>query len=327
MPMSALISVIVPVYKVEPYLHRCVESILKQTYTNLEIILVDDGSPDKCGEICDELASTDKRIQVIHQKNKGLSGARNSGLNIATGEYIAFVDSDDCLHPEMYKRLYEDICLHNVKLAFCQANMCHGEVIKVTCNQPTVCKEKNYVMYRSLSESIWWAAWTKLYHRSLLENIRFPEGRTNEDYAVMMLIYDQCEQIAINFNRLYNYCIRENSICTSSLNIHKFDQLISAEEVLIYIKERHPEFKKFAEAILMSSCLGLLHALHKEDKKKDFTAQEKEIYQLIQKYFSTAIWNNKILTKQRILLLAARIHPTIYKRCITLYEHIKNQKK
>lgn len=325
--MQPLISVIVPVYKVEQYINRCVDSILVQSYKNLEVILVDDGSPDNCGKICDEYAAKDRRVKVIHQKNGGLSAARNAGLNIARGDYFAFVDSDDCIHREMYERLYNDIVRFNVKLAFCQPNMCHGEVIKVTCNQPTVCKEKNYVMYRSLSESIWWAAWTKLYHKSLIEYLHFPEGMTNEDYAIMIMLYDQCDKIAVNFNKLYNYCIRENSICTSSLNIRKFDQLVSAEEVLIYIKERHPEFKKFAEAILMSSCLGLLHALHKEDKKKDFTAQEKKIYQLIQKYFSTAIWNNKILTKQRILLLAARIHPTIYKRCITLYEHIKNQKK
>lgn len=106
-----LISVIVPVYKVEPYLRRCIDSIRNQTYTNLEIILVDDGSPDNCGCICDEYAQKDKRILVIHQKNEGLSAARNSGLDRCTGAYIGFVDSDDCIHPEMYERLYQDMYL------------------------------------------------------------------------------------------------------------------------------------------------------------------------------------------------------------------------
>lgn len=113
-----LISVIVPVYKVEPYLHRCIDSIRNQTYTNLEIILVDDGSPDNCGRICDEYAQKDKRIFVIHQENGGLSAARNSGLDRCSGAYIGFVDSDDCIHPEMYERLYKDICTYHTRLAF-----------------------------------------------------------------------------------------------------------------------------------------------------------------------------------------------------------------
>lgn len=113
-----LISVIVPVYNVESYIHRCIDSILNQTYVNLEIILVDDGSPDNCGQICDEYAQKDNRIIVIHQSNGGLSVARNAGLNKCTGKYIGFVDSDDCIHPEMYERLYKDICKYQVRLAF-----------------------------------------------------------------------------------------------------------------------------------------------------------------------------------------------------------------
>ena len=124
-----LISVIVPVYKVEPYIHRCIDSIIHQTYQNLEIILVDDGSPDNCGKICDEYAAIDSRIKVIHKKNSGLSEARNSGRDVCKGEYIAFIDGDDCIHKEMYQRLYNDIRTYQVKMAFCHPNMCYNENI------------------------------------------------------------------------------------------------------------------------------------------------------------------------------------------------------
>ena len=107
MAKSDLISIVIPVYKAEQYLDQCISSVVNQSYRNLEIILVDDGSPDQCGKLCDEWAEKDKRIRVIHKENGGLSDARNAGLDIASGEYIGFVDSDDFVHPEMYQRLYE----------------------------------------------------------------------------------------------------------------------------------------------------------------------------------------------------------------------------
>ena len=116
---NPLISVIVPVYKVEKYLHRCVDSILVQTYTNLEIILVDDGSPDRCGAICDEYAAKDSRIRVIHQENGGLSAARNAGLDVCSGEYIAFVDSDDWLDPEMYAVMMAQVREYGCDVVMC----------------------------------------------------------------------------------------------------------------------------------------------------------------------------------------------------------------
>ena len=178
-----LISVIVPVYKVEPYLRRCIDSIRNQTYTNLEIILVDDGSPDNCGHICDEYAQKDKRILVIHQENGGLSAARNSGLARCTGAYIGFVDSDDCIHPEMYERLYKDICTYHTRLAFCHPNMCYGSIPDINKNLPTECRDKEFVILKSMIENIWWSACTKLYERSLFDTIRFLNDKTNEDYT------------------------------------------------------------------------------------------------------------------------------------------------
>ena len=320
-----LISVIVPVYKVEPYIHRCIDSIIHQTYQNLEIILVDDGSPDNCGKICDEYAAIDSRIKVIHQKNGGLSAARNSGIDICKGEYIGFVDSDDCIHPEMYQRLYDDICIHKVKLAFCHPNMCKGEIKTPLLSHPTICHPKDHVLLRSMIENIWWSAWTKLYHRSLFNDIRYPYGKTNEYYAITMFIYDQCDQIAINYNKLYNYCIRENSICTSPLNIKKFDQIENTLDVVHYMKEKHPEWQDAAEYVFLSTILKLLTNIY-NDKSQKFNKQKDEIYSLIKTHYSSAMKNKYLLKQQKAMLFMANVHPVLFKWTNHLYNFKQRMK-
>lgn len=309
---NPLISVIVPIYKVEDYIHRCVDSILNQTYTNLEIILVDDGSPDNCGKICDEYANKDSRIVVIHRVNGGLSAARNSGINVCKGEYIGFVDSDDCIHPQMYELLYKDICQYNTPLAFCQPNMCHNQRISnIELLDHTEFCDSLYVLEKSLLDIIWWSACTKLYHHSLLDDIRFPEGRNNEDYPVTIRIFDKCERIAVNYNKLYNYCLRKGSIARSKFNVNKFDTIESAKDVHEYMKVHHPEFVAPAQRNLLAACLGLL--LNIQDAQTNLYENKKQmIYDIIRKDFYSGI-KNKYLTKaQKLLLFAAYTHPSVF---------------
>lgn len=313
-----LISVIVPVYKVEPYIHRCIDSIIHQTYQNLEIILVDDGSPDNCGKICDEYAAIDSRIKVIHKKNSGLSEARNSGLDICKGEYIAFIDGDDCIHKEMYQRLYNDIRTYQVKMAFCHPNMCYNENILPIKENITECKDKEYVILRSMIENIWWSACTKLYHKSLFNNRRYPKGKINEDYPITIYIYDQCDQIAINYNKLYNYCIRENSISTSPLNIKKFDQIENTLDVIHYMKEKHPEWQDAAEYVFLTTILKLLTNIY-NDKSPEFNKQKDEIYSLIKTHYSSAMKNKYLLKQQKAMLFMAKVHPVLFKWTNHLY--------
>lgn len=311
-----LISVIVPVYETEPYISRCIDSILAQTYSNLEILLIDDGSPDNCGKICDEYARKDRRIKVIHQINRGLSAARNRGLNVCSGEYIGFVDSDDFIHPEMYQRLYEDIILYRVKISFCHTN---GGSIPVTpMSQPTECKDKEQVILRSMLENIWWSANTKLYHKSLFDNMRYPIGRTNEDYPVTMRVYDACDRIAVNYNKLYNYCVRENSICTSPLNIRKFDQVQNMWVVLRYMEEKHPEWRQAAEFVYMTTLLKLLGDICNHTGNQ-FEKQKRHILGLIKKHFPSAVKNPHILWKQKVMLFAASVCPALYGVVYKLY--------
>ena len=306
------ISVIVPIYNVEQYLHRCVDSILNQTYTHLEIILVDDGSPDNCGKICDEYAEKDSRIVVVHRENGGLSAARNSGIDICKGEYIGFVDSDDCIHPQMYELLLQDIQQNNTLLSFCHPNMCHNqEVNKVKIINHTECHEKSYILEKCLVENIWWSACTKLYHKSLFNETRFPEGWNNEDYPFIMRIYDKCDKITVNYNKLYNYCLRPGSIARSSFNIRKFDQIYTGKDVFDYMKLHHPEFASPAQKNLLASCIGLLMILA-DQKTESFNDKKQMIYDIIHENFSSGI-KNKYLTKaQKLLLTAAYIHPSAF---------------
>ncbi len=306
---NPLISVIVPVYKVEPYLRRCVDSIIKQDYQNIEIILVDDGSPDRCGQICDEYAFMDNRIKVIHRQNGGLSAARNSGLDICSGEYIGFVDSDDCIHPEMYSRLYQDIVFFNTRLAFCHCEKFTGEIPHGDISLGRECRDKDYVMERSMSETIWWSAWAKLYHRSLFNGIRFPDNRINEDYAIMMFIYDRCDRIVIDYNKLYYYFQREGSITSMSVNIHSFDQVQNAIEVLNYIKSNNPQHVEAAEFVLLSSVLRLISYAD----WNVFKEQLSPLFTICRSHYFSAISNRYILIKQKILLSLAALHPWCFR--------------
>lgn len=319
-----LISVIVPVYKVEPWLERCVRSIINQTYKNLEIILVDDGSPDKCGEICDYLAQEDNRIKVIHRENGGLSAARNTGIEECSGEFIGFVDSDDVLHHMMYSLLYDDICSFNTRLAFCQPLMCNGSHISFPAPfANSECLYRKDLIHKALEKNIWYSAYTKLYHRSLFEGIRYPEGRTNEDYPVTIKIFDRCDRIAVNYNKLYAYCKREGSITTAPINESSFDCITSAEEVYLFVKESYPDFIPYAAKNLLSACIGLLLKTDGKFSHK-YEAYRNEIFEVIRQYFPKHKCSHLLKSSQRFLLSAANAGNIYYACASTLYRILKS---
>lgn len=320
-----LISVIVPVYKVEPWLERCVRSIINQTYKNLEIILVDDGSPDRCGEMCDFFAKEDNRIKVIHRLNGGLSAARNTGLDVCCGEFIGFVDSDDVLHHMMYSLLYADICLFKTRLAFCQPLMCWDSKVSFPpTNANSECINRKDLIHRTLEENIWFSANTKLYHRSLFEGIRYPEGRTNEDYPVTIRIYDRCECIAVNYNQLYAYCKREESITMAPINENSFDCVTSAEEVYLFVKELYPDFVPYAARNLLAACIGLLLKTDGKFSHK-YEAHRNEIFAVIRKYYPMHKRNTLLKNSQRILLSAANAGKKYYAGASRIYRILKSQ--
>lgn len=214
-----LISIVVPVYKVEKYLPKCIESIRKQTYENLEIILVDDGSPDNCGMLCEQYAKADTRIKVIHKPNGGLSDARNAGIDIATGRYISFVDSDDYIHPQMIELLLDAIKHENADISVCswesvrEGEQQHYKKYQSHNYKITDGREVQNIYFEQSDQRITYTvAWAKLIKREFYEDIRYPKGLLHEDeYTTYKILY-KADKIAYIDIPLYYYLSRENSI-------------------------------------------------------------------------------------------------------------------
>lgn len=247
-----LISIIVPVYGVEKYLRRCLDSLICQTYTNIEIIVVDDESPDSSGEICDEYAERDNRIHVIHQKNMGISGARNSGLDIARGEFIAFVDSDDFVSPHMYEYLLKALKQTNAEISICnfqkfkegtEPQVSDTKFENTELNVITSKKEK--IQYQFLQKNVDSnLVWNKLYKREIWEKFRFPMIRAYEDEAIIyQIIYELNKIVYLDIN-LYYYLLRQNgSITSSGFSEQRFLRLnVLQERMKFYIQKEEWEY-------------------------------------------------------------------------------------
>ena len=242
--MEPLISVIVPVYKVEQYLERCVNSLLAQTYENVEILLVDDGSPDRCPQMCDAYAEKYEKIQVIHQENRGLSGARNAGIDQAKGEYLAFVDSDDLWSPYFLESLYKALKENDADISQCRWEYMHGDELKesyqpnaaVTCFTNREMLANLYIQ----TGAYYVVAWNKLYKRELFESIRYPEGRIHEDEATTYKLFDLAKKCVFVDNALYGYFVGSGgtSITRNGFNLKKLDWRVANKERVAYFVEK-----------------------------------------------------------------------------------------
>lgn len=240
--MDKLVSVVVPVYKVERFLVRCIDSILRQTYSNLDIILVDDGSPDRCGIICDEYGKLDRRIRVFHKANGGLAQARNVGISQAEGEYIAFVDSDDFIHERYIERLYQMCEDYNVPISQCGFARVAGEQED---SPKSVESEYEVMLYesRDILKMLYKpgninvdVAWNKLYRRDLFQYALFPEGRVYEDFATTYKLFYAAGRIAVTNEPLYYYYMSENSITRRGFYPKKLDYILTYEERLEFFR-------------------------------------------------------------------------------------------
>lgn len=263
----SLITIIVPVYKVEPYLRRCVDSIIAQTFTDFELVLVDDGSPDKCGEICDEYAKIDARTHVIHQANGGLSAARNAGIDWAfvnsnsDSEWITFIDSDDWVHPQYLETLYKiahDTVLDVIVGGFASSN---GDNIwnaeKVTIDAEIWDAEKFYCTHPCNAI----VAWGKLYNKRIFAQLRFPLGRLHEDEFIIYRILFENKRVAfINFP-LYAYFQNPNGIINSGFSYRRCKDIVAAisEQVEFFAKNNF----KAAESMRLPALVNKIYNFYK----------------------------------------------------------------
>lgn len=230
--MEELISIIVPVYNVKKYIRKCIDSIIAQTYKNVEIILVDDESNDGSERICEQYKEMDKRIRVIHKKNGGLSSARNCGLEIANGQYIEFVDSDDWIEKNYTEVLYKTLKKYNADLSICGIKMCYD---RKCSKMPWFGKDQSYekevaMEYLVGDKIISSHAWNKLYKKELFNSIRFPDGKLYEDVRIMHNIFCKCKKIGITKEYLYNYRQREASITTENNFKNKIEYIEAFEK-------------------------------------------------------------------------------------------------
>lgn len=281
--MGELISIIVPVYKVEAFLEKCILSLINQSYTNLEIILVDDGSPDHCGDICDEWAKKDSRIKVIHKQNGGLSDARNAGIDIATGKYISFVDSDDWLSLDYYEILYDQIIMYNAKIAASgivwvydeNDNNIHGKKMET----------KMYSAEEALetiqsNEGFFAVAWNKLYYRELFDDIRYPYGLIHEDEFVTYRLIAKAKTLTLCQKAKYFYRQRQGSIM-ATLDCQKEKNVLDAylERIILFKKEYNRLYvrDKYLFCMACYTIFQLAKKQKNENVMKEVVEQRKKV--------------------------------------------------
>lgn len=266
---NILVSIIVPVYKVEPYLYRCLDSIVNQTYTNLEIILVDDGSPDKCPCICDEYAAKDNRITVVHKKNGGLSDARNAGLDICKGEYISFVDSDDWISEKYIDTLLNLATRENADIAIVNhKHVTNFSVIENKKESSIKCFSKEQALFRLIAEQHqpFVVSWGKLYRKRLFNCIRFPVGKSHEDEFVAHLLINESVNIVYSDEIMYFYNQRPGSITKGN---HTIDKIDAFERRLTFVIDNN--FNKVIPYAASNLCWKYLNLCYeKYSKKEDF---------------------------------------------------------
>jgi len=262
------ISVIVPVYNVEKYVSKCIESIINQTYRNLEIIIVNDGSTDKSGDICDYYAKKDDRIVLIHQENQGLSMARNNAIDIASGDYVGFVDSDDWIASDMYHTLYGNATEYGADISMCNFYNVREDGVKSPYSvesEGIKVLEGVYKVAHNIRLSFN-CVWNRLYRRYLFEDIRFPKGKTFEDIFVMHRLVDMANRVVLSSECKYYYLLRQAGITLSPFNLKQTDDIEAFIERHDYVSSRYPNLEKVSRRLIFYSLLWNMRNAHRDNK-------------------------------------------------------------
>lgn len=295
--IEGLISVVVPVYNVEKYISRCVDSVLKQTYTNWELILINDGSSDKSGTICDEYASNDSRIRVIHQKNSGPSVARNNGVACANGEYIAFLDSDDWLYPEMYQKLINAAKEYDADMVKCGFDYTNGVEHSITTEPMRVFE--NDIMDNYFNGVLWIVVWNAIYKASIAKKVIYPQGYDAEDNYTSFFYLYYAKKVVMLPDVCYNY-YRNNSGFRSKVKLWSKAKLELMTYLLNDIKNKGIELPdKFSKKMKYYYARDWFHRIRDDNSIKSIdNCTSKLIFDNLD--FRRAI-------QLRIILLARRV--------------------
>lgn len=313
------LSIIVPVYNVEQYLDNCINSILNQTYRNFELILIDDGSPDKSAEICDKYRLLDNRIKVIHKKNGGLSSARNAGLEIATGKYIGFVDSDDWINKDMYDKMLNLAEKNEADIVQCEYLEVYDNKIIMQPKENSEFEVSN--KFDALEKIINFGqehvngvvSWNKIYKSYLFNDIRFPIGKLNEDEFTTYKLVHKSEKIIFLKEKLYYYRQTPNSIMNKKFNVRRVDLLEAIKELVIFLRDN--EYTEFYELGLIRYEKLLVQFYFKcQELINDNSDILKTISSSYKDYFKEFINNSSISKMHKMRNYIFYLNPNVYKK-------------
>ena len=307
------ISIIVPVYNIELYVGRCLKSIITQSFSNFEVIVIDDGSTDSTGKICDEYMGIDSRIKVVHKEHKGVSAARNEGLKMSQGKYLSFVDGDDWLDKDMYKKLYALILETHSDIAISNLGReVNGKIINK--QQKYFIKEMDNVeaMRQIFKGELYrFSLCNKLFKKSCFKNIEFPQGRIHEDLTTTYKVFGNCDK-AVYVNYIgYIYVKRENSILTSPYNENRLDLFISWDEIFAYIEENYPQIDELVIESYAYGCIDhIYYILDQVNDKKEKMFYLTFIKSHIGRHYKTIMKNRHLplRNKRTIILLQYNIN-------------------
>lgn len=322
---NPLISIIIPIYNVEKYLKRCLDSVVNQSYKNLDIILVDDGSTDKSGIICDEYSKKDDRIRVIHKKNGGLSDARNTGLELVQGEYIGFVDSDDLINVDMYKIMINQILINKADLAICKfvkfydknANeiieMSKQNISNYNFSKNTACVDRENALRECLStKKFSVSAWSKLYKKAIFNDLVFPYKTEMEDFAVIIDIILKCNKILLINEQLYYYYQRTNSIINSRFKKSDLDlEKIFVRNVDL-VDRFFPKIHNQAKTNLTAHYFYVIDKIVKYDDFDEYKSVYYNYLQKLKKEFIFILFYSKHRIIRKIMFIILLINNRLY---------------
>lgn len=306
-----LISIVIPLYNTSLYMDKCLDTVINQSYRNVEIILIDDGSTDNTGKKCDDWAKKDERIKVVHRKNGGLSEARNTGIENAKGEYITFIDSDDYVSTDMVDYLYNLIVKYDTLMSLCTHTvmLSSGKSIINGKGGDEILSDKAVLFKMLYHDTIDTSAWGKLYHISLLNNIRYPKGKLFEDIGTTYKFFIASKTIACGYKDQYYYMVRDNSIVTSNFSPQKMDLLEMTDNMAKEVESIYPDLKK---GIIRRQVYARFSTLNQITDYSLYLELVNELIEFITRYRMTVFFDINALLRDRLAILSLIFGKDVY---------------
>jgi len=324
--MAPLVSVIIPVYNTKNYLENCLDSVIKQTYRNLEIIIINDGSTDGSAKICDDFAAKDSRIKLLHQKNAGLSSARKAGLKIATGNYVTFIDCDDSVTVDYCERLLELAKKYQAKLSICafaevypDKTLNFGKGYHEKCFNTAEC-----LRYMLNEQGFTTTAWGKLYARDLWQGLAFPDGKIHEDIGVVYQIIMKCDKIAYTPEPNYYYYQRKNSITNQKFTVEKLALISLTDKMCDDIDQKFAELKNTTNCRRMHARFSILRQMPSGRKlSPELRQEQKGIIKYLRQHKDYILKNPESTPRDHIAMRTLLLGSYTFKSAWRAYSRVR----